>query len=326
VSDFSLIVIALLMFALGVIASGCETAFFAADRIRLRHLAATGSKRARRALDMTRDPERVLATLLAVYNVAEVGCSAVCTALATRWFGESAITVVTVGLVPVWLVFNQIIPKALFLSYATSATVFFSDSIRVSSSILMPLVRPAARITEALTNSIPAAQPDDKTKVTMEELLIHIGDSRSAGLLAPETTAMIDRTMELKSLSVRDVTTPLAQAVMLDFDAPVDSYATVIAREKFSRYPVYRGARTNVVGILSVHEYVTTPNRQTLLDNLREPYVVAENARISDIMVHMREQGRHMVLVRDAAGQLTGMTTLDDVLKRLVGVIVDEFD
>lgn len=325
-SDFALILAALLMFVLGVIASGCETAFFAADRLRLRHLAATGSKRARRALDMTSDPERVLATLLAVYNVAEVGCSAVCTALAVRWFGESATTVVTIALVPVWLVFNQIIPKALFLSYATSATVMFSGAIRVSSSLLMPLVRPAARITEALTRAVPAQQPSGQINVTLEELLIHIGDSRSAGLIAPETTALIDRAIELKSLSVRDVMVPLASVMMLDADASVDHYAAVIAREKFSRYPVYRGARTQVVGILSVHEYVTAPSRGTVLENLREPYFVAENARISDIMVHMREQGRHMVMVRDAAGHLIGMTTLDDVLKRLVGVIVDEFD
>jgi CBS domain containing-hemolysin-like protein len=33
-----------------------------------------------------------------------------------------------------------------------------------------------------------------------------------------------------------------------------------------------------------------------------------------------------MVMVRDIHGSLVGMTTLDDVLKRLVGVIVDEFD
>ncbi|HEX6791617.1 MAG TPA: hemolysin family protein [Candidatus Krumholzibacteria bacterium] len=326
-SDAMLIFAALVMFGLGMIASGCETAFFAADRIRLRHLAATGSKRARRALDMTADPERVLATLLAVYNIAEVGCSAVCTALATRWFGESAITVVTIGLVPVWLVFNQIVPKALFLSYATSATVAFADATRFSASLLMPLVRPAARLTEALTRPSNADPAGGQVNVSMEELLIHIGDSRSAGLLAPETTALIDRAIELKSLSVRDVMTPLASVVMLDADAPVDSYAAIIGREKFSRYPVYRGTRTNVIGILSVHEYVTAPSREGLMEALREPYFVVENARISDIMVHMREQGRHMVMVRDAAaGLVIGMTTLDDVLKRLVGVIVDEFD
>ncbi len=317
---------AAVMFGLGVIASGCETAFFAADRIRLRHLAATGSRRARRALDLSTDPERVLATLLAVYNFAEVGCSAVCTALALRWFGESAVTVVTIVLVPVWLIFNQIIPKALFLSYATPAVVLFNDAIRVGSSVMLPLVRPTARVTEKLTRALPAGESPRPLNVSMEELLLHIGDSRSAGLIAPETTALIDRAIELKSLSARDVMTPLASVVMLDADAPVDSYAAVIGREKFSRYPVYRGSRENVIGILSVHEYVTAPSREGLLETLRDPYFVAEHARISDIMVHMREHGRHMVMVRDAGGRLVGMTTLDDVLRRLVGVIVDEFD
>lgn len=326
-TDLGLIVCAAFLFVLGVVASGCESAYFAADRIRLRHLAATGSRRARRALELSADPERVLATLLAVYNMAEVGCSAVCTALAIRWFGESAVTVVTIVLVPVWLVFNQIIPKALFLSYATQAMVIFGDAIRLCSKLMMPLVRPTARFTEALTRKLPAAaDSSQQLNVSMEELLLHIGDSRSAGLIAPETIALIDRAIELKSLSARDVMTPLANVVMLDADAPVDSYAAVIAREHFSRYPVYRGARSNVIGILSVHEYVTTPNREALRDSLREPYFVVETTRISDLMVHMREQGRHMVMERDVSGNVTGMTTLDDVLKRLVGVIVDEFD
>lgn len=325
-SDFSLIVAALFLFVVGIIASGCETAFFAADRIRLRHIAATGSRRAQRALDLSTDPERVLTTLLAIYTLAEVGCSAVCTALAARWFGASATTVVTIVLVPVWLIFNQIIPKALFLSYATAATVVFGDAIRAGSMLLMPLVRPVARATEAMTEAVPGGKAQEDLHVSMEELLVHIADSRSAGLLAPETTAFIERAIGLKSLSVRDLMTPLAGVTMLDADAPVDSYTAVIAREKFSRYPVYRGSRSHVIGIVSVHEYVTAPDREALRDSLREPYFVAENARISDIMVHMREAGRHMVMVRDAAGNLVGMTTLDDVLKRVVGVIVDEFD
>jgi CBS domain containing-hemolysin-like protein len=319
-------VAAAFLFVLGVLASGCETAFFAADRIRLRHIAASGSRRALRALDVSADPERVLTTLLAVYTLAEVGCSVVCTALAARWFGESATTVVTIVLVPVWLVFNQIIPKALFLSYATPATVIFSDAIRVGSMLMMPLVRPTARMTEALTRALPGGGSREDLNVSMEELLVHIGDSRSAGLLAPETTALIDRAIELKSLSVRNVMKPIASVVMLDADAPAESYTEVIAREGFSRYPVYRGSRANVIGMLSVHEYVTAPNREALRESLREAYFVAENARISDIMVRMREGGRHMVMVRDVTGHLVGMTTLDDVLKRLVGVIVDEFD
>jgi CBS domain containing-hemolysin-like protein len=325
-NDLGLIFAALLAFAVGVLASGCETAFFAADRIRLRHLAATGSSRARRALELSSDPERFLSTLLVGYNLAEVGCTVVCTAIAARWFGESATTVVTIVLVPVWLFFNQIIPKGIFLSYATPAAVSFADAVRVLSSIMFPVVRPLAWLTDVLTRFLPVSPSSRHLNVTMEELLFHIGDSRSAGLIAPETTALIDRAIELKGLAMRDVMTPIESVVMLDADEPMDSYAGVIAREGFSRYPVYQGERDNVVGLLSVHEYVSAPDREALQESLREPFFVNEGDRISDVLVQMREGGRHMAMIRAASGRLVGMTTLDDILKRLVGAIVDEFD
>ena len=325
-SDLSLLAIAAVAFAVGVVASGCETAFFAADRLRLRHLAATGNKRAARAIDLSSNPENFLSTLLVGYNLAEVGCTAVCTALAARWFGDSATTIVTLVLVPVWLVFNQIIPKGLFLYYATPAAVAFADAVRAGASILYPLAKPLSMLTDALTRFLPADPSTRLLNVSTEELLFHIGDSRSAGLIAPETTALIDRAIELKQLAVRDVTTPIDAVVMLDVDAPVDSYAEVIAREGFSRYPVYRGDRSNVIGVLTVHEYVTSTDREALRTALRPPYVVPVSAALSDVLVQMREGGRHMAVIRETSGEVAGITTLDDILRRLVGVIVDEFD
>jgi putative hemolysin len=325
-SDLALLVVAGIAFAVGVVASGCETAFFAADRLRLRHLASTGSKRAGRALELSSNPEHYLSTLLVGYNLAEVGCTAVCTALAARWFGDSAATVVTIVLVPVWLVFNQIIPKGLFLYYATPAAVVFSDAVRGASSLLYPIAKPLSMLTDALTRTLPGDPTSRLLNVSTEELLFHIGDSHSAGLIAPETTAMIDRAIELKQLAARDVMTPIDAVVMLDADAPVESYADVIAREGFSRYPVYRGDRSNVVGVLSAHEYVTSRDREALRTSLRPPYVVEAGAPLSDVLAHMREAGRHMALIRETNGEVAGITTLDDVLRRLVGAIVDEFD
>lgn len=325
-SDLSLLLIAAIAFAVGVIASGCETAFFAADRLRLRHLAGNGSKRAAHAIELSSNPENFLSTLLISYNFAEVGCTAVCTALAARWFGDSATTVVTLVLVPVWLLFNQIIPKGLFLYYATPAAVAFAGAVGAASSVLYPLAKPLSMLTDALTRFLPADPAARLLNVSTEELLFHIGDSRGAGLIAPETTALIDRAIELKQLAVRDVMTRIEAVVMLDVDAPVDSYAEVIAREGFSRYPVYRGDRSNVIGVLSVHEYVTSTDREALRAALKTPYVVPATAALSDVLVHMREGGRHMAVIRETQGEVAGITTLDDILRRLVGVIVDEFD
>ncbi len=325
-SDVFLLGVAAFAFAVGVVASGCETAFFAADRLRLRHLAANGSKRASRALELSSNPESFLSTLLVSYNLAEVGCTAVCTAVATHWFGDNATTVVTLVLVPVWLVFNQIIPKSLFLYYATPAAVAFADTVRAGSSLLYPVAKPLALLTDALTRFLPADPSARLLNVSTEELLFHIGDSKSAGLIAPETTALIDRAIELKQLAVRDVMRSADAVVMLDADAPVESYARVIAQEGFSRYPVYRGDRGHVIGILSVHEYATSTDREALRAGLRAPFVVPMTAPLSDVLVQMREGGRHMAVVRDQSGAVAGITTLDDILRRLVGVIVDEFD
>jgi CBS domain containing-hemolysin-like protein len=75
-----------------------------------------------------------------------------------------------------------------------------------------------------------------------------------------------------------------------------------------------------------VHEFVTANDADALLKSLRPPYSVAADARLSDVLIEMREGGRHMAMIRDADGVVVGMTTLDDILRRLVGVIVDEFD
>ena len=150
-----------------------------------------------------------------------MGCTAVCTVLATQWLGESAITVVTLVLIPIWLIFNQIIPEGLFLYYATpAATLFAGWFIRLRwSCIRSPSRSTSCRRADAL---LPADPSTRLLNVSTEELLFHIGDSRSAGLIAPETTALIDRAIELKQLSVRDVLTTLIQVIMLDDDAPVD--------------------------------------------------------------------------------------------------------
>ena len=325
-SDAQLITITVVSFVLGVFYSGSETAFIAADRLRLRHLSASGDRRAARVLALLDHPRYLLSSVLVGTNLAIIGCTTAFTALMTRHYGASGATITTLTLVPLTLIFNEIIPKGLFLYYSTRAALASVDVLRALTGFLYPIVRAFTALSDAFTRFLPINPSSRLLNVSMEELLFHIGDSRGAGLIAPETTELIDRAIELKELSIRDVMTPLAGVVMLDGDVSFDAQRGVIARERFSRYPVFRAERTNVVGVLSVHEYVTSHDHEALRRALRPPYSVPENARLSDVLLQMREGGRHMALIRRPDGACVGITTLDDILKRLVGVIVDEFD
>jgi putative hemolysin len=324
-SDGLLWLIAAAAFVLGMFYSGSETAFIAADRIRLRHLAGKGDRRARLALDLVEKPGYFLSAVLVGTNLAVIGCTTTVTAIATRHYGEDGPLIATLVLVPGFLLFNEIIPKGLFLSYANRAALLSIGPLRVLTRVLHPVVWMFSRAADAMTRALPASEHSRRIDMSMEELLFHIGDSHDAGLLEPETTAMVDRAIALKKLCARDVMVPLASVVMLDDAVPVDDYAEIFAREGFSRMPVFRGDRSRVVGVISVHEYLTAADRELLRDTLREPYTVVLDTPIVDVLLRMREQGRHMAMVRDGDGELVGMITMEDILERFVGAIADEF-
>jgi CBS domain containing-hemolysin-like protein len=53
---------------------------------------------------------------------------------------------------------------------------------------------------------------------------------------------------------------------------------------------------------------------------------IAEGTRVDEVLRDMRRQRRHVALVVDEHGTVTGLLTLEDVLEELVGEIDDEFD
>lgn len=312
-------------FLLGMFYSGSETALIAADRIRLRHLAGRGDRRARDVLGLVESPGYFLSAVLVGTNLAVIGCTTAFTAIATRHYGDSGPAIATLILVPGVLLFNEIIPKGLFLSYANRSALLAIGPLRALTRLFHPVVWLFSRAADGLTRMLPAHSGGRRIDMTMEELFFHIGDSYEAGLIAPETTALVDRAMALKKLCARDVMVPLDDVVMLDGDARAETYGEVFAREGFSRLPVFSALRDHVVGVMSVHEYLTAPDREALRDGLSAPYSVGLDTPIVDVLLRMREQGRHMAMIHDPEGVVVGMVTMEDILEPFVGAIADEF-
>src|SRR4029450_6800295 len=95
------------------VSASAETAFLAANRVRLRHLAEQGSRVARGYMEAFQHPERLLSTAMMGVTIAHVVSSAVATAALLPWVGGQASLWATVILTPLMLVFGEIPPKAL---------------------------------------------------------------------------------------------------------------------------------------------------------------------------------------------------------------------
>lgn len=324
-SEGTLWVITVVAFVLGGFYSGSETALIAANRIRLRHLAGAGDRRARRVLALVAHPEYFLSAVLVGTNLAVVGCTTTLTVLATRHYGDAGPTIATVALVPLFLVFNEIIPKALFLLYATRAALVSVDLLRVLTTLLYPLVKLFTVTTDTLGRLLPPPSTEG-TRMGTDELLFHIEESREAGLIPPDTKVLVDRAIALQALRARDVMRPLAEVTMLDRASGPATWGETFARSGFSRLPVFERTRENVVGMLSAHRYVTARGREDVRDPLLPPYLVSLDEPVVNVFQEMSGRGGHMAMIQDERGVIVGMTTLEDILERFVGAIVDEFN
>jgi CBS domain containing-hemolysin-like protein len=325
VSNAWLAIISVAAFVFAAFFAGAETAILAADRIRVRHRASLGDKRAQELLSLFDNPERFLSIVLVGTNLGVIGCTSAFTAIMVNLMGDRGATVATVMLVPSLLLFEEILPKAIFLYYADSASVLSAYPLKIVGFVLYPVIKTFSWISTALMKLSRTGQTDPRVQMTPEELLFHLKDSREAGLISKDTAALAERVFELVDLAARDVMVSIDGVVMVREGMEIHEYQTVFSETGFTRLPVYRRDRTDVSGILSIQSLLDTRRPNVDRPELEPVYDVELTTPITEILVQMKNQGCHMAMIRNEEGTTVGMTTLEDILERLVGAISDEF-
>ena len=106
----------------GRIFSGSEIGIVSADRVKLRHAAAKGSRGAKLALQMLEKPEWLLSTTLVGTNIAVVTKTTMATALKIDLFGPGSSWLAVVIAAPFIGVYGEIGPKSVFQQRADVIT------------------------------------------------------------------------------------------------------------------------------------------------------------------------------------------------------------
>ncbi|MFH1755068.1 MAG: hemolysin family protein [Candidatus Latescibacterota bacterium] len=324
-SDQILVLMSLSALILSAFFSGCESAFLSASRIRLRHAAGRGSQRAKRTLEYIHHPEYFLSVVLVGTNLANIGCTVSFTTLVIRHYGDSGVTLATVVLVPVILMFGEILPKGIFLYYADKASVLSIYPLRIFSAILYPMIKFFTAFANFVMKVFHVKKKKKRFGMTMEELLFHLEGSEEAGLIASDTKTFASQALKLHRMRAKDVMMPLDDVVMVGADLAIDSYKAVLAKTEYSRLPVYKGKREHVVGILSIHNVLKFVSQRTKRLVFEPSYVISLDHPIAEVLLEMKDKGCHMAMVQDDSAHIVGMATMEDIIERIVGEITDEF-
>ncbi len=163
-----------------------------------------------------------------------------------------------------------------------------------------------------------------------EDLVEVIRDSAENDLIDDDTKEMIEGVIEMSELRVRDIMIPRAQMVFIEAGQPLDSCVDTIIETAHSRFPVIRGEKDAIEGVLLAKDllkYLRSDSHPfEMAEILRPAVIIPESKRVDRMLKEFRAERFHMAIVVDEFGAVSGLVTIEDILEQIVGDIEDEFD
>ena len=169
--------------------------------------------------------------------------------------------------------------------------------------------------------------------VTEEDVISLVNEGHEDGNILASEAVMIQNIFEFSDTDVKDIMTHRKNIVAIDGESTLREAISFINDNNMSRYPVYIEDLDNIIGILHIKDILTYYDKD--IDNLKVKDLkdlmsvaefVPETHGINTLFAKMQSKKRHMVIVLDEYGQVSGLLSLEDILEEIVGDISDEHD
>jgi len=177
------------------------------------------------------------------------------------------------------------------------------------------------------------------THYSTEELKLILRGRRASvanGLDAPKDAYSQDEwntiahSLDFSRMTVSDLMRPAHELVSLRRDLPWRENMQIVARHRFSRYPLLEDATgERVAGTIHLKDLLLARHAGSTLDDLshyvRPVQYVKPNMPALELFRRFRKGAPHLALVGQKNAKPIGFLTLDNLLGALVGQIHDEF-
>ncbi|MEX2494669.1 MAG: hemolysin family protein [Woeseia sp.] len=274
-----------------------------------------------------RNIDRPIAAILILNTVAHTVGAAVSGASYSTLFGTQTLWIFTILFTLAVLLFTEIIPKTLGVTYTAALAGPAALGIRVMTFLLRPLVVVSERISRSMRRSERTAPV-----TSVEEIRLLAALGRTEGAVGVRTAGMIVGATHLWQMAASDVMLPRQQVVYFSAGMTVQDVLQTARTSGHSRFPFSpENDVDQVSGVVIVKEllYWLQENPGTAIDwstLVHEPVVVPESMSLLALLRTFQDARQHMAIVVDEYGDVEGIVTLEDVLEEIVGEILDESD
>jgi putative hemolysin len=305
-----------LLWTISFFFAGIEAGLLSIDPVRLRHHVKQRRPAALRLDRLTKRPERLLITVLLVTNFANILGLLLLTKLLVVAFGMPGFALAILIALPFYLFVLSVLPKSLFRRFPFRALAALGGVLEWISILLWPVLEIGERAGRLLLRR-RAAEPG-RIFIAREELKQIAVQSEREGSLTSTERAMIHNVVDFRNVRASDVMVPLAKAVTVQPDTPIEEALRLSAAHSVDRLPVI-SEEGEAIGLVNTLDILLEETRRESLSRYMRRIVIARDAEPAyRIIQRLRAARLGLAAVIDSQRNLIGIVTGEDAIKRLV--------
>ena len=228
------------------------------------------------------------------------------------------------------IVLSILFPKRLAYKHAERWAYTVIRVVSLISSVCRPFVALINMSVNGLVRIVGINPKDIEENVTEEEIIMMVSEGHEQGVIEASEAEMISNIFEFDDKEVSDIMTHRRHICAIDSRLSLQEAAEFMAKERYSRYPVYEDDTDNIIGILHLKDVmrliVSNETNMRIKDVMRKPFFVPDTQNINVLFKDMQAKKVHMAIVVDEYGQSCGLVAMEDILEEIVGNILDEYD
>lgn len=227
------------------------------------------------------------------------------------------------------LIFGEIVPKALGLSFPTKYVNMHSRIVVGVGRIVYPFVWLASKISNCILKFYQTKYLTELDLVyTEEELRMMISRSHEEGQLNQVESELIDNVFNFVERMAKEVMVPRQDVDCIFVEDGYDEAMKVIRSTSHTRYPLCVEDKDHIVGLVHIKDLMERQKqaRKDLRNIKRDILTVPEVMKLSTLLQYMRTRRIYQAVVVDEYGGMVGLVGLEDIIEELVGDIQDEHE
>jgi putative hemolysin len=243
-----------------------------------------------------------------------------------------AIATVVVPLTIVTIVCGELVPKVFALRNKERVCLTLSPIMEWFAVSVKPAVWLLENAVSWIMHMGSRRNDDDEDKAAIQELHGAAAFARISRLIGQREEGIIMSASRLSSTPVKKIALPAEYMDMLVADQSISEALLAAHQNMHTRYPVTEeeGNAQRIIGYVNFKDIVANlrfaPQGSSFRKLIRSLGAFESDAPVSECLERLIRERSHIALVKDRAGTIIGMITLEDIVEELVGEIHDEFD